>query len=440
MNMSMPTTIKKGCGTASEEAALMSRIGDRLALGLGLVSKEYNGDHKLCIGKDDNLQMKLEVRKTKFHLQIAIYDERIIDRTVDLLKKDNVHFVDHGAFLHVITPWQPGKFKGLACPKIRVAIQNFGPVKIMVGTTDAMTTKGEPVVVFPVMFNNFTHVASVLACPELGWVDEVRIAPGYSNALMSKAVCESLTFPFNNFIMRQLESLNHDYGSADAVNLTNQFKQSVERKQSLLRKSENKIPDWRMTDPGFHNICEFRYIVHSLSNGSWAKEFESKEMKLKYLSGYSDDPLQQPESFAKLPYISCTVIDQNHPTTWSSAGLILDVPVKNIRSAFAGDSHTFVRSNGSWDYDSNLPDASEILGRTDRNMWNEVVVSGVRDLTGTTIKIIGGFVSKSPKDGSIMFPVMASRVAEFCEKRGLPVVTIIESENRMMPVPGGMVD
>ena len=356
------------------------------------------------------------------------------------MKKDGIGFVDHGIYLHVITPWQPGEFRDLEPPEIKVAVQNFGPVKIMIGSTDAMITKGEPVVGFQVMFNNFIHIASVFACPDRKWVDDVYVETGYGTALMSKAICESIDFPFNRFILRELEGLGHDYDSADSRQLIERYKKGIMHNQSLLRKNADKTPDWRMNNPVSHNENRFRYLVHSLSHGSWAKEFESNDTKQRYLEGYSDDPLQQPDAFVKIPYISCSVIDQNHPTMWGGAGLILGVPVKNIRSAYVGDSHTFVRSNGIDDYDSNLPNAMEILRMTDKDMWNEVVISGVHERTGSSIKIVGGFVCRRPKDDGLSDEKLASRVMEFCGNRNLPVVTIMESESRKTPVPGWMTD
>ncbi len=354
--------------------------------------------------------------------------------------KDNgIKFVSHGMFLNVITPWQPGIYKGLEFPNIKIAVQNFGPIKIMIGHTTAMKTDGEPIISFQLMCDHFHNIASVFACPQQHWVDEVRIGDDYPSATI-RTLCESVEFPFNKFILRKLDSMQSNPVQQKNERRAYELQREIATKKALAMMAPNRSANWDMTDPATHNPKDFRYIVHALSSSTWAKSFESEEAKQQFTEGYAGNPLAQPEEFAAKTYISCSVINQNHTSTWSPAGLILDVPPSNIRSAWKEDGTTFVKANGADDYDTNLPDATEVLKNSAKDMWNEVLICGKHEVTGNAIHIAGGFVVKSPATNMLSNPEMAQKVVDFCTRKNLPLVTIIGSRTRRMPVPGWIFD
>ena len=423
---------------AEEERKMMSEIGAMIAGRFGLIQKEHDGAQKLCYlrdkgatfhGRDEELLVKVEIKSTMSHMQVTIHDGSIIDEADGLLKENGVSFVDHGMFLHIITPWQPGKFKGLEFPEIKMATQNFGPIKMIVGTTDALTTKGEPIADFHLLFD-LMPVVRVTVCPGKKWVNEVYLA----SATKAKALCDTLDFPFREFVLRELETYEFD---SEDLNRIGKARSEIKAQQlSLGRRDADSSRDWEMDDPRKHDPKKFRYLVHSLSAHRWAQEFESPELKQERFEAYSGNPLQQPGLFVKQTYISCSVIDQDHPTTWSGAGLILGVPAENIRSAFHHDTYTFVKSDGADDYDDNLPSAAKILSESNRDVWNEIVISGTKEKTGSAIRIVGGFCSKRPDTGELSASEMAERVEKFCAANDLPFITLRESENKRIPVPG----
>jgi hypothetical protein len=175
------------------------------------------------------------------------------------------------------------------------------------------------------------------------------------------------------------------------------------------------------TNPQNHNSTNFRYIVHALrlaegpppgAQATWTPANSILNNPNETLEGWSA--------------ISCSVIDQSHPSTFRSAGLILDVPPENILTTSPGDqffpnrtgmvmppwAHTpalRLEANGELltsiqqidnEY-GGVRTPSEILARTGSNtQYNEIVVCGSSHFialpgANKSVKVTGLFLKES---------------------------------------------
>jgi hypothetical protein len=420
------------------EAELMDSLASVLSKGLGMTVREatypeFIGNRKFLYLPDPETKKdgcKVIVRKTHFYIDLEVH-ETIRDKVIDVLGRNGLEFIDAGMFLQIVTPWQQGYFNGLSFPDISPGVHNYGRIKIInTAGRQSSETKGMPTFQYQIM-DGFTSLGSVEVPVGRPWA--ANVSTSFDNIPLVLAMRnKGITFPFQDFLIRDIETR---YPHALQEELT-QYKIKIQEKylkKGFLRKSTG---DWTTTDPSSHHHERFRYLVHGISDGGRYVNFESADANRKYGSMYTESTLSSPKSFLKRPYISCSVIDQEHRTPWLYAGLILSVPRENIRMAYPADICAFVKEDGSQDYDSALPDAEEILQRTDPKSWNEVVISAQNEKTGSKIEIAGGFVCVNPKGKKPSDPYTSKSVKEFCMRRKLPVVELVDDEHRRYPVPG----
>ena len=107
----------------------------------------------------------------------------------------------------------------------------------------------------------------------------------------------------------------------------------------------NPVESWKMsfTDPKRHDNKHFCYIVwahHEQFNEDFMAAVEKAGNKMNYI-----DIFKNPESIAKRPVISASVITNEHTQTFGQTGYILSVPVENILLLSPRDINILVKDN-----------------------------------------------------------------------------------------------
>jgi hypothetical protein len=183
-----------------------------------------------------------------------------------------------------------------------------------------------------------------------------------------------------------------------------------------------KLPGWETTDPRKHNPDNFRYFVQAESGAAF-KIFESREGDF---SEYLTNPTKDPEALSRRAYVHCSIVDQLHRATFGPWGFILDVPEENIRRAYSHDVQSVIKRKGSGDYARHLPPAQKILDRTNPREWNEIVVAGTNERTGSRVRIIGAFATIDPLQGNPPYPDLEAVAKKFAAAYDLPLVHLVE--------------
>ncbi len=193
-------------------------------------------------------------------------------------------------------------------------------------------------------------------------------------------------------------------------------------------KPESEIKEsWKndFTNPNNHNNDKYCYIVHGLIGPEARIKQKIFLSDIKTSDNSQDiDLLQYPEKVSERKILSASIIDQNHKTTWGSAGLILDVSYENVIAAYREDVST-----PFFDIEhvkkEKVPTIDDVLKLTDPDLHNEIVLNGsVEDK-----KInVSGFWAKIDKEGQPVNKFLYRRIRRLAENKGLPLIKINEEK------------
>lgn len=157
--------------------------------------------------------------------------------------------------------------------------------------------------------------------------------------------------------------------------------------ETLLGSPEYSAGDknWgKTTDPRDHNPTDFRYLVHSVTNGTGINA-PSLEMGRIVLGKKSKvNPVLDINGLSR---ISSSLVDVTHPATFVVGrwGLILNAGPADIVAVAARDIGSAVRTADSTELSSQFPiiNPDELLAQSNPNYHNEVV------LRGGAIEVVG---------------------------------------------------
>lgn len=412
-----------------KEKQMMNRVSGLMEQNLGLRARSSYAENVIDFCYDGETALKARIRVTERWFRVEA-DGDVKEKTAAMLSKEGIAFVDHNIFLGVVTDFWPRVYAGCQFPS-KISGRSDTMVKVA-DITDKLESK-DNVAYYSVTFSGIA-LACVVALPENKYVDYVNLVSERVRFMLAAATAGG--FAFSDFILKEAERLE----SAKEIERQKLVQTYLEQAARLKRlkanyKKQSAENGWAMTDPKKHSPDRFRYIVYAIKYDGEMQPFESDDVEKKYGKVYHTNPLSDPKLFLQREYISCSVIDQLHTATWDDGGLILDVPVENIRRALSSDLHTKVKADGKNDYARNLPDAAEVLRGSGLTIWNEVLISGVNEEKETKVKIAGGFVVDDVFTQKPQNEELGSAVSAFCEREKLPVVRLQELVRKQMATP-----
>lgn len=195
---------------------------------------------------------------------------------------------------------------------------------------------------------------------------------------------------------------------------------------NLLQQRKSVNP-WAGTDPKRHDPNHFRYLAHAVTFRNFPTGTE-KRLEI--------DLLESPERISDdISLISTSLIDPDHPTTWTSGGFILEVEPNHVLDASSTDMGTnsfgpqrvveSFQAKRRQGYTPPTPD--EILSKTDPRWHNEVVLAG--NINGRPVKITGVFI-KQTSHGRVKNLPLEQRLRELASIHGWPMVYIQDVPRR----------
>jgi hypothetical protein len=259
-----------------------------------------------------------------------------------------------------------------------------------------------------------------------GGVTEVSFGDGLTNGSLAKlAVAVTPNLPFREYLIRYFDIQEND---PDLLRYAKAYELEQWRIEEIRKAYDStpKLPGWETSNPRRHDPSNFRYLVHTWSE--MLKSFSGMRTAQQARDGLEPekqafDPIAEPERFIARKFISTSLIDQAHYSSWAKAGFILQVPVGNILKAAPEDIGTIASEQRGYGR-AHVPPAESILKATRFDAYNEVLIQGTNPKTGNQISILGGVIVLDPITGDREDPKASAQVEHFCKQRGLPVVFI----------------
>jgi len=406
--------------------------------------EDSQGAKKWALGRNpETKNVEAEVRLSIGKVVICAYQNEVKTAVADMLFKSGTVYTDWGAFLHLplesklkfpeLNPLRKEKTK---CTGIVTVYHDKDKLQLKEFRVEA-NEKAANRHFYSLIFENSVQLAQITALPDKKWVDDVQIMSKALNFLCAVAKSDT-EFPFKEFVARELEKHGMSVSTETAETLYANFVREKARKETIEKAylGGQKLPGWEMTDPKQYDCMHFRLMVRA-EQGNAFKIFHSEEDKTAL---YEVDPFDNPEVLQKMPYLSCSVVDEMHTAVFGPSGFVLGVPKENIRRASPCDLKTVIRKERKEDYRANLPSAQEILERTKTREFNEVVVAGTNELTGSKIEMIGVYLSTDPLTMKPRYPEQAARAECFVRQHKLPLIRLIEPFLMSEPIPAWAID
>ncbi len=187
-----------------------------------------------------------------------------------------------------------------------------------------------------------------------------------------------------------------------------------------------------MTNPRHHDPKSFRYIVHALVDDISRLSQNIAANQSRAGTDNTIDLLSHPERISQKPFISTSLIDQDHSATFAASGFILDVPPTNIIET----SPTDLASN-MWRGHSDVQDAIDkrsvtttpqnLLAQTNRLKHNEVVVTGTHPQTQEPVRIAATFYKVSPSGRLLETEARLYQLKGIANRLNIPHIPIIDT-------------
>ncbi len=185
-----------------------------------------------------------------------------------------------------------------------------------------------------------------------------------------------------------------------------------------------------LTDPREHDPNNFRYLGHALNvdGSTWTfMERKAVERGIGYVAGQAIDLSEKPSHITKAVTKSTSLIDREHSSTWSNAGLILGIPPEDILITAPLDAGAIHGSREKTvkplrERHPTLLRPEELLARSVAYTHNEVVVA-----TGNAA-VIGFFTKINPYSGRIVAPNLTARLAHHAKRMRAPLITLPVSD------------
>ena len=211
---------------------------------------------------------------------------------------------------------------------------------------------------------------------------------------------------------------------------------------------EEKLQDWKTTDPRNHNPESFAYFLHEFSKPDWKEEddvqrtnYFDEDGKLIHDSSNWGINLEIPERFTRKELVALNYVTDAFIGTMGYQGVIVEAPLVNLLYAnneflspnleeYEKEKYNILKNKitPSKLINPNLPYFN--LKNPILSGINEVAVKGYNPKFNTEIKIIGGYrinlnsISFSIPDHEEDAKMRQEKIKNFCNKQNLPLVDL----------------